>query len=154
MALLITVFLLLVMSTVGLSAMNRARDDATMSGASRAKLQTLSLADAGMRMVEVNLLTQLNTTGVVGSVTLDDPNFSVDPHGYKTGMKTGTPGSSVASPIQRVGAGIAEGSQLNVGQGGTFTNTIFRASVVATDPSGGNAQVQAQFSVREGSAGY
>ena len=69
-------------------------------------------------------------------------------------MRTGTADSAVPQPIIRVGRTTAGGSQLNVNSANTISYGVYRVGVVATDSAGGRVQIQAQFTVPEGSQSY
>ena len=88
------------------------------------------------------------------TTALNDANFIQDQHGYFTEVRTGTADNAVPQSIRLVGHARQEGGALNVNSANTFTFGIYRADVVATDPTGGRVELQAQYSVSEGTDSY
>lgn len=151
-ALLIAVMLMLMVSAVALSALDRARQENLGSTAGRRKVATLIAADAGLRLVENQLL---NGTGPTpDTAPISDTAFISFGNGLATSFRTGEIGSSAALPILKVGSTVKEGGQLNVGGAGTFSYGVYRAGVVASDPGGASVQLNAQWVVLEGGAAY
>lgn len=159
MALLITVVILLMVSAIGISALNRASDETAIAGSSRRKLTTLQAAEAGLSMVS----DEFAVSSVVPQ-PVNNTSMIVDVTGLKTGVRTGTIDSSVPAQIIRVGqtrdtgvdsSGKSKGSELRITGGGSGNGWryIYRVEVVATDPGGGNVQLQSQWSVRDSSGG-
>ncbi len=152
MALLIAVVVMLMVSAVALSALDRARSENMGANAARRKVATLIAADAALRLVENQLL---NSTGPSpDTAPLQDTNFIVGDNGLATAFRTGEIGSAAALPILKVGTTVKEGGQLNVGGAGTFTYGVYRAGIVATDPGGASVQLSAQWTALEGGSGY
>ena len=152
MALLIAVILLLLISAIGLSALQSASGEAQSGSRSLRKLSTFFAADAAATM----LTRQLNSTvnQYPDTTALNDANFIQDQHGYFTAVRTGTADNAVPQSIRLVGHARQEGGALNVNSANTFTFGIYRADVVATDPTGGRVELQAQYSVSEGTDSY
>lgn len=151
-ALLIAVILMLMVSAVALSALNRARQENLGSTAGRRKVATLIAADAGLRLVENQLL---NATGPSPDTSpIEDTGFIDAGNGLATSFRTGEISSAAALPILKVGSTVREGGQLNVGGAGTYSYGVYRAGVVAADPGGASVQLNAQWSVLEEGAGY
>ena len=154
MALLVAVVLLLMVSAIGLAALQSAQDEASGSGRARRKTMTLYAADSALTMVEDRLnvaKSQYPDTGVINNTT-----FMQDQWGGATAVRTGNSENPLAQPIVRVGASsqAAAGYQLNVNASGTFSYGIYRTGVVATDQTGGAVELQAQYSVNEGASSY
>jgi Tfp pilus assembly protein PilX len=151
LALLVTVFVLLVMSAIGITALDRSRDEGNLSGRSRSKTSATSIAEAGVAFLLRNQLPAARAAGLTpGDVVMDQAQFMTDPQGYATGVRTGTANSAVAAAPERVGTGRLGGSSLNLNQVGTFMYGVYRTAVVATDQGGGNAQIQLQFIAMDG----
>ena len=151
-ALLISVILMLMVSAVALSALDRARQENLGSTAGRRKVATLIAADAGLRLVENQLLTGAGP--VPDTAPLEDVSFIMASNGLATSFRTGEISSSAALPIMKVGSTVREGGQINVGGAGTFSYGVYRSGLVASDPGGASVQLNAQWSVLEGGAGY
>jgi hypothetical protein len=150
-ALIITVMLLLMISLIGISALRRAGDESAMSISSKRKVKLVHAADAALNIVADQLLS--STTGSPDTTPLDQPALFTE-NGFATAARTGTVDSAVPQPILRVGRTTTGGSQLNVNAANTFSYGVYRVGVVATDSAGGRAQIQAQFTVPEGSSSY
>lgn len=151
-ALLIAVVLLLMVSALGLTALQSAQDEATGSARGRRKTMTLYAADSGLKLVEDQLASAIsqypNRNPVTSSSVLQDQ------WGGTTAIRTGESENPVAQAIQRVSKGNVEGFQLNVNSAGSFSYGVYRTGLVATDNTGGVVELQAQYSVNEGSESY
>jgi Tfp pilus assembly protein PilX len=151
-ALLIAAVLLLMVSALGLTALQSAQDEATGSARGRRKTMTLYAADSGLRLVEDQLADSTiqypNRNPVTNSSVMEDQ------WGGDTAVRTGEASNPVAQAIQRVGKGNVEGFQLNVNSAGSFAYGIYRTGMVATDSTGGVVELQAQYSVNEGADTY
>lgn len=152
-ALVVTVLLLLLVSAIGISAMNRAGDERVISTASRRQLANLAAAEAGMRIISEQLRSAGSGTGApTVQINLPSVDLFKDPvSGLYTKVRSGQIGSSAIEPIRSIGgsqAGQEEGDELSAGKNSASgRRMVYRVNVTATDPSGGNTQVQAQFSV-------
>ena len=142
-ALLIAVVLMLMVSAIALQALNRARDEGVGSASSRRKVSTLVAADAMLALVKNQLMT--STTQFPDTNPIDEVDFIEYANGLATSVRTGTIANPTAQSIVKVGQTQREGSQLNVNAPNTFSYGVYRTGVVATDPSGGSVQLQAQF---------
>ncbi len=151
-ALLVAVVLMLMVSAIALSALDRARQETTGSSADRRKIATLLAADAALTIVQHRLLT--DTSPFPDTSPVEDLNFMIAANGLATTMRTGEIGTDAALPILKVGGTVREGGQLNIGGAGTFSYGVYRTGIVAADPAGGAVQLNAQFTVLEGGAGY
>jgi Tfp pilus assembly protein PilX len=151
-ALVVTVLLLLLVSAIGISALNRAGDEKIVSTVSRRQVSNLSAAEAGLRLVQAQL--ENNTVGIPPDTALSRPGLFQDVSGLFTGVRSGTVDTATAQKIQPVGYTIPDGSEVRTGGGGAAPRLVYRVNVVASDPSGGNVQVQAQFSVRNTGPGF
>ena len=151
-ALLVAVILMLMVSAIALSALDRARQESTGAASDRRKIATLLAADGALAVVQNRLLT--GTSPFPDTSPLQDLGFLIADTGLATSMRTGEIGTSAALPILKVGGMVRAGGQLNIGGAGTFSYGVYRTGIVAQDPTGGSVQLNAQFSVLEGGAGY
>jgi Tfp pilus assembly protein PilX len=151
-ALLIAVVLLLMVSALGLTALQSAQDEATGSARGRRKVMTLYAADSGLKLVEQQLAS--STSQYPNRNPLTSTSVMQDQWGTATAIRTGEAENPVAQAIQRVSKGNVEGFQLNVNSAGSFAYGVYRTGLVATDNTGGVVELQAQYSVNEGSEGY
>lgn len=151
-ALLIAVVLLLMVSALGLTALQSAQDEATGSAHGRRKVMTLYAADSGLKLVEDQLASA--TAMYPNRNPIAQSSVMQDQWGGTTAIRTGEAKSPVAQAIQRVSKGNVEGMQLNVNSAGSFSYGIYRTGMVATDSTGGVVELQAQYSVNEGSDSY
>jgi Tfp pilus assembly protein PilX len=151
-ALLIAVVLLLMISALGLTALQSAQDEATGSARGRRKTMTLYAADSGLKLVEDQLsdstIQYPNRNPVTTSSVMEDQ------WGGTTAIRTGEASNPVAQPIDRVGKGNVEGFSLSMNSAGSFSYGIYRTGIVATDNTGGVVELQAQYSVNEGTDSY
>lgn len=151
-ALIVTILLLLMMSAIGIAALQHAGDEEAVSSSSRRKLTTLYTAEAGLALMADQLL--IGGGPIPDLTPLDQPALFNDDAGFPIGARSGTADSALPLPPLRVGRTGSEGSMLNVGAAGANSYGVYRVGVVATDASGGQTQLNAQFTVPEGSAGY
>ena len=162
MALLIAVIVLLLMSALGLAALQHAGDEAAGSGSSRRKDTTLYAAESGLTMLQVKLLNSYWASATMSPVTLDEPSLVEDANGYGIEVRSGAPmnGTIPNAPGEQVGATTggtsenANGYMLNIGNQGAQSFKPVRADVTALDrPTNGMVHLQSQFRVHEGSGG-
>lgn len=151
LALLIAVAFLLMLSAIGLGALQSATGESSAGGRSARKLRTFFAAEAGLGMVLDRLGS--STSQYPDDNPFDIPQFMPGAGGGFTEVRTGTADNDVPYKIPRVGFHKADGA-LNVNSPNSYTFGIYRADVVATDPAGGRVELQAQISVSEGSEGY
>ena len=141
---------MLLVSAIGVSALNRAGDEKAISTASRRQIANLAAADAGLRVVRAKLESVAGSSAALNqSIEIDDTSMFLDPHSnLPTHIRTGTIGGGVDTIEQLGTGGIEAGDELSVGANQASTRrAVYRVNITATDPSGGNTQVQAQFSV-------
>jgi Tfp pilus assembly protein PilX len=151
-ALLIAVVLLLMVSALGLTALQSAQDEATGSARGRRKVMTLYAADSGLKLVEDQLAGA--TSQYPNRNPITDSSVMEDQWGGSTAIRTGEAKTPVAQAIQRVSKGNVEGMQLNINSAGSFSFGVYRTGMVASDSTGGVVELQAQYSVNEGSDSY
>ena len=145
-ALLLTILLLLIVSAIGVSSLNRAGDELQVSSASRRQLRNVAAAEAALKLVGQQLFNAQAGSAAASAPILVN-NFAPE-LGMNTVIRTGTIGDDgTPKQIQFIGTAGGESGDLRVGYQPS-KRRIYRVNVVATDPSGGNVQLQAQFSVR------
>jgi len=146
-ALLLVIMMLLLVSALGIAALNRAGDEMSEGSSSRRQVRNLAAAEAGLKLVGAQL-----AAAQAGSAPPSTPiyvtDFVTESGGLSTQVRTGRLTDTTAQPITPVGTAAASGGDLRVGYGAA-PRLIYRVNVVATDPSGGNVQLQAQFSVKQ-----
>ena len=152
MALIIAVVVLLLLSAIGLSALQNAQSELTSGGHSRGKMRTLYAADAGLGLVRNQL--RISTSQYVNRTAIQQTTLLQDELGLFTEIRTGTADNAVPQEIVRIKSVRREGNQVNVNSANTFTSGIYRADVTAVDPTGGTVEIQAQFTVLEGGDSY
>ena len=101
-ALLIAVIIMLLISAIGLSALQSAGGEASASGRSARKLRTFFAADSGMTMVMQQLDTTISKAQYADGVILDDTTFMASPSGGFTEVRTGTVDNAAAQPVTRI----------------------------------------------------
>ena len=156
MALLIAVIVLLLMSALGLSALQHAGDEASGSGRSRRKDATLYAAESGLKLAQVKLA----KSDPSNAVSVDDMALITDGNGNPIAVRSGAPQNGTLPPAA---VGIAcdpnnpgehpEGNLLNIGNPGSPVFCPVRADMTALDVGNGMVHLQAQFKVYEGSGG-
>lgn len=151
-ALLIAVILMLLISAIGLSALQSASGEASAGGRSARKLRTFFAAESAMSVVMQRLDT--STRQYPDITAIDEQQFVQNQYGGFTQVRTGTSDNAVPQDIRLVGHTRQKGGALNVNAANTFTFGIYRTDVVATDANGGRVELQAQLSVTEGSDNY
>lgn len=145
-ALLLTILLLLIVSAIGVSSLNRAGDELQVASTSRRQLTNVAAAEAALKLVGQQLFNAQAGTGTANAPILV-ADFAPE-MGRNTVVRTGTIGDDgTAKEIQFIGTAGGESGDLRIGYQPS-KRRIYRVNVVATDPSGGNVQLQAQFSVR------
>jgi hypothetical protein len=147
-ALLLTILMLLLVSAIGVSSLNRAGDELTVGGASRRQVRNVAAAEAALKLVG-SQLAAAQTGTAPPSTPIYLPSFVSELGGRNTLVRTGTiADGGTPQPIQPIGTGSVSGGDLRVNYA-PARRLVYRVNVVATDPSGGNVQLQAQFSVRQ-----
>ena len=151
-ALLLSVIILLLISAMGLAALQTAQGEATAGGRTARKLRTFFAADGALSLVKEQL--DIGDTQYPDITALNDTQFVTSSEGLYTQVRTGTANNAAPQEISFVGRARREGDQLNINAGNTFSFGIYRTDVVATDPVGGRVELQAQYRVSEGSDTY
>jgi len=146
-ALLLTILMLLMVSAIGVSALNRAGDETTVASASRRQVTNVAAAEAALKLVG-DQLRSAQAGSAPASTPVYMPSFVTETNGMTTLIRSGTIGNPNPTPITPVGTASISGGDLRVGYGAA-PRLIYRVNVVATDPSGGNVQLQAQYAVRQ-----
>jgi Tfp pilus assembly protein PilX len=160
MALLIAVIVLLLMSALGLAALQHAGDEASGSGRARRKDSTLYAADSGIKIIQMKLLTTYVASPSMSAVNLDEPTLVKDALGNPIAIKSGAPeNGTLPTAAQSIAADPnvpsenQDGYMLNQGSPASQQFRPVRADVTALDVANGMVHLQAQFSVLEGTGG-
>lgn len=157
MALLIAVILLLLMSALGLAALQHSGDESSGSGRSRRKDATLYAAEAGQALAQKYLFDSLDSFGGT-DFTIDYPAMVTDAYGNPIAVRSGPPGPSGLPDTPRklddTKVGIKGGKQdngmmLNTNGPNTWKRRATRIDVTAQDVGNGLVHLQAQYSVME-----
>jgi Tfp pilus assembly protein PilX len=155
-ALVLTITMLLLFSVFAIHAINRVQDERVSSGASRRYTMNVSAANAGVKIALAQLKSSSGLN--VNTAPIDIPALQADAFGQPTSIRSGVLNTTTPQRIQflQFVADSSGGGQLNLGsgQGGGGQLAVYRVNIVATDPSGGSAQVQAQLMVQAPSVGY
>ncbi len=154
-ALLIAIVLLLLMSALGITALQHAQDESSASGRSRRKDATLYAGEAGLAMVQSSLLSNYNGA-TMPSFTINQPALVNDAFGNPIAVRSGRPENAVAESIGGTGTGAAEtpdGFLINMGNQSAQSFSAVRADIVATDAGNGTVHLQAQYRLHEGGGG-
>jgi len=146
-ALLLAILMLLMISAIGVSALNRAGDESIVAGASRRKLTNVAAAEAALKIVGQQLQAA-QASSSLSSPPLNLADFVVESNGSPISIRSGTIDNPTALPINPVGVAPDKGGDLRMGKE-TPPRLIYRINVVASDRTGGNAQLQAQYAVRQ-----
>jgi Tfp pilus assembly protein PilX len=157
MALLIAVVLLLLMSALGITALQHAQTEASASGRSRRKDSTLYAGEAGLSMVQQRLLSNWGGA-TMAAFTIDESALVTDGFNNPIAVRTGRPENSAAESVCGGGAGTgraeaSDGYMMNIGNQGAQSFSACRADVVATDTDDGMVHLQAQYRIHEGAGG-
>ena len=158
LALIIAVVVLLLLSAIGLSALQGAQSEMTAGGYSRVKTRTLYAADSGLGLVR-NQLNTASGASLTGTPYPDrnpiyESSLMMGEGGLFTEIRTGTADNATPQAIARLGSIRKDGDQVNVNSANSFSYGIYRADVSAVNPGGGSVEIQAQFIVNEGSDSY
>lgn len=156
MALLIAVIVLLLMSALGLAALQHAGDEASDSGRARRKDSTLYAADSGIKIVQIKLLGMINDP-TMADVNLDEPTLITDGYGNAIPIRSGAPNAGMfPAAAEAIGPDSSkppqpgEGDKLGGGAGSFYYSPV-RVDVTAEDVANGMVHLQAQFKLFEGS---
>jgi hypothetical protein len=160
MALLIAVILLLLMSALGLAALQHSGDESADGGRSRRKDSTLYAAEAGQAKAQQLLYESREALGGGADWTVDDAAMVTDAFGNPIAVRMGVPGPSglPSSPMMISqfapktgvkGTKQDNGMQLNKGGYGaaSFPRKPWRVEITAQDVGNGLVHLQAQYAV-------
>lgn len=161
-ALLIAVILLLLMSALGLAALQHSGDESAGSGRSRRKDATVYAAEAGQAKAAQLLSDSRDALGGGADWTIDEPAMVTDAFGNPIAVRLGVPGPSglpsspvmisALAPSQGLkGAKQDDGMLLNKGGYGTasYPRKPFRVEITAQDIGNGLVHLQAQYGVMD-----
>ncbi len=144
-ALLISVILMLLISAIGIAALQHAREESSGSGRSRHHTKNLHAADGVLQLVVQQLASENPANR---ELPVDFANFIQDPlSGFWTSAQTGTDATAPATPIRHCANSTREGDAL-----GQFPRNIYCVDVLASD-GGGRVGLQAQYAVLDSSGG-
>jgi len=144
-ALLIAVILLLLISAIGIAALQHAKEESSGSGRSRHHTRNLHAAEGILQLV-VQQLTEVNPAN--RQLPVDFANFIQDPvSGFWTSGKTGTEEAAAAEAIRHCGNSSRSGDAI-----GQFPRNIYCVNALASD-GGGRVGLQAQYAVLDPSGG-
>ena len=156
MALLIAVILLLLMSALGLAALQHSGDESAGSGRSRRKDATLYAAEAGQAMAQGRMFAQWDAMASA-DIFVDEPAMVTDAFGNPIAVRSGVPGPAglPATPakIDQSDNGIKsaskqkDGFMLNIGNANSRSFKSQRVDIVAQDTGNGLVHLLAQYSV-------
>lgn len=155
MALLISVVLLLLMSALGLSALQHAQEEAVSSGRARRKDATLYAAEAGLALVQERLLSN-SGAGEVAPFSINETSLVRDGYDNPIAVRSGRPENStpeLIAPVSGPDAAPPDGFMANLQSHAVPNFFPIRADIVATDQANGMVHLQAQYKVYEGSGG-
>ncbi|MFI5314881.1 MAG: PilX N-terminal domain-containing pilus assembly protein [Myxococcota bacterium] len=160
MALLIAVIVLLLMSALGLAALQHAGDEASGSGRARRKDATLYAADSGLEMIQEKLFTSYVASATMAPVDVDQLDLVTDGYGNPIAVRSGAPANgglpAVKEEVQASSAPaqIADGYSFNTGSSNSQNYRPAQADVTALDVANGMVHLQAQFRLHEGPEVY
>ncbi len=146
-ALLLAILMLLMVSAIGISALNRAEDESFVSGASRRQVTNVAAAEAALKLVGAQLQTA-QAGSAPPSTPISVSAFTTEISGMPIALRSGVIGDPTAHQITPIGTASVSGGDLRVGYGAA-PRLIYRINVVASDPTGGSVQLQAQYAVRQ-----
>jgi hypothetical protein len=132
-ALLVTVFVLLLMGAIAITAIGHSGQEATASATGRVKKRTFHGADAGIQVA-------------LRRLAEEPPNqvpFDIDLGGGRT-VQSRSRSDATPQPIPRLGVGPPpEGFSINVGSG--YINEIFLTNVTASSPNATTVELEAKL---------
>ena len=135
MALLTVMMILVLVATLGMSAMETTMRDNQVAGVQIRSRVAFQAAEAGMAVALASLSgstapTLLNSDiGVAGDYPIGQPSFQLDPN--------------VAIPVEDLGAQPAPGMSLNInGNGPKFQIRLWRVHVEGSEPRGMTSRIQ------------
>ena len=132
-ALLVTVFVLLLIGAVAIAAIGHSGQEATASATSRVNKRTFHGADAGIQVALRRLAAE----------PPDQVPFDLDLGGGRI-VQSRTRTDATPQPIPRLGLGPPpEGFSINVGSG--YVNEIFLTNVTATSPNATTVELEAKL---------
>ena len=131
MALLVTVFVLLLVGAVAVAAIHHSGEESAAGGRTRATMRNLYAADSGI---------QLALTRIAQSPPTTVP-FSVNLQGGHTAQSRART-DATPQPLVQAGYGPPpDGFEL-----GTYFNELYLVTVTSSSPNGGTAELEAKLS--------
>ncbi|MEE8556506.1 MAG: PilX N-terminal domain-containing pilus assembly protein [Myxococcota bacterium] len=140
-AMILTILLLLLVSGIGIAAIEHAGEESVMAASSRRWTRTFFAADAGIQMA----------LSRIAQTPPDLTQFTFTLENGATLVQSGT--AAAPAPIQSVGSGAPpDGYSINLGAG--FQTSLYRAQVAALGPAAATVQLEAKFAKLDSGAGY
>jgi hypothetical protein len=141
-AMLLAVLLLMMVSLLGIVAIEHAGDENSVTGRTRDSARTFYAADAG---------TQLIVTNLGQEPTVQSP-FTVN-FASGTFVRSGGRSDPGPQPIEKTGVGEPpEGYALNLGAG--FATEVFLGTVTAFSPGGSSVELESKYWKMRANASY
>ena len=136
-ALIISMLLLVMMSIIGIAALDTVSIDQQVAGFQSRKRTALYAAEAGVAAAIYTLQTG-GTPVVPVNQTLSDT--ATHPHG----QPSFGPDPDVANPVQSLGVGSMSGMNLQIGQGGAskYQMEFWRVHIMGQEGGGGRAKLE------------
>ncbi len=143
-ALILAVLLLLLVSGVGIAAIEHSGQESAAAGSRRRTATTFYAADAAIQYA-TNQLSRSPAVLDAFQLTLADG----------TTIRSGPRSAAAAEPLTALGTGPPpDGACINLG-GACFRSDLYRATVSALGPATGAAELEGQYSVvQAGTGGY
>jgi hypothetical protein len=142
-ALLIAVLLLLLLSGIGIAAIDHSGADVALAGSSSRTARILYMAEAGLHTAASQL----------SSAPANLSPFTLSFDGGVVTVRSGPRSASAAQPIEQAGTGPPpEG--YGVGVGGGFRSQLYRVNVTAGGQEGSSTELEATFGHFESGASY
>jgi hypothetical protein len=142
-ALLIAVLLLLLLSGIGIAAIDHSGADAAFAGSSTRTARILYMAEAGLHTAARQL----------SSAPANLSAFTISFDGGVITVRSGPRSAGSAQPIEQAGTGPPpEGYGVGVGSG--FHSQLYRVNVTAAAQEGSSTELEAAFGHFESGASY
>jgi hypothetical protein len=143
-AMILTILLLLLISGIGIAAVEHSGNESIMSGSARRWTRTFFAADAGIQMA----LSQIAQTPP------DLNQFTFQLENGATNVRSGSLADASAQPIESVGVGAPpDGYSINVGSG--YQSRLYKANATAFGPASARVELEAKFAkLDSGGGGY
>jgi hypothetical protein len=129
----VAVLILLLVSLLGIAAIEHAGEEDSVTGRTRDASRTFYAADSGTQLIVANLSQE---PSILSPFTL---NFADN-----TTARSGARSDPSPQPIEKTGVGEPpEGYALNIGAG--FATEVFLGTVTAFSPGGSSAEIESKY---------